>query len=96
MSAVEIDSPTELEGQNLQALLELQRSKFRAEGEVTYATRVDRLKRLKALIIEKKRSSRPRPNANMAVNVPTNSACSLSLPPRSKRSTIPLSTSDSG
>ena len=41
-------------GQNLNALVERQRSQFRAEGEVTYATRIDRLKRLKALIVENK------------------------------------------
>ena len=39
---------------NLEALVELQRSSFRAEGEVTYSTRIDRLKRLKALIVENK------------------------------------------
>jgi coniferyl-aldehyde dehydrogenase len=54
VSIAEHDNVTELETQNLTALLELQRSKFRAEGEVTYATRIDRLKRLKALIIENK------------------------------------------
>ena len=54
MSIAEHDNVTKLETQNLTALLELQRSKFRAEGEVTYATRIDRLKRLKALIIENK------------------------------------------
>lgn len=45
---------TELDIQNLSALVELQRSEFRAEGEVTYATRIDRLRRLKALILENK------------------------------------------
>ncbi|MEJ6706009.1 MAG: coniferyl aldehyde dehydrogenase [Pseudomonadales bacterium] len=54
MSITEHDNVTKLEIQNLTALLKLQRSKFRAEGEVTYATRIDRLKRLKALIIENK------------------------------------------
>jgi coniferyl-aldehyde dehydrogenase len=54
MSIAEHDNVTELTAQNLSALVELQRSKFRAEGEVTYATRIDRLKRLKALIIENK------------------------------------------
>ena len=39
---------------NLEALVELQRSSFRAEGEVTYSTRIDRLKRLKTLIVENK------------------------------------------
>ena len=48
------DDTTEIERQNLKALVELQRSKFRAEGEVTYATRIDRLERLKALIVENK------------------------------------------
>ena len=52
MSIAEHDNVTKLEIQNLTALLKLQRSKFRAEGEVTYATRIDRLKRLKAMIIE--------------------------------------------
>jgi coniferyl-aldehyde dehydrogenase len=55
MSTAEYDNITELEVQNLSALLERQRSSFRAEGEVTYATRVDRLKRLKALIVENKK-----------------------------------------
>ena len=41
--------------QNLKTLLDLQRSSFRSEGEVTYAVRVDRLKRLKTLIIENKK-----------------------------------------
>jgi coniferyl-aldehyde dehydrogenase len=54
MSIAELDNVTELEVQNLKALVELQRSKFRAEGEVTYSTRIDRLKRLKALIVENK------------------------------------------
>ena len=55
MSTAEYDNVTELEVQNLSALLERQKSSFRAEGEVTYATRVDRLKRLKALIVENKK-----------------------------------------
>ena len=50
MSTAEFDNVTELDVQNLRALVELQRAHFRAEGEVTHATRVDRLKRLKALI----------------------------------------------
>ena len=55
MSIAAYDNVTELDVQNLRALVELQRSKFRAEGEVTYATRIDRLKRLKALIVENKK-----------------------------------------
>ena len=55
MSTAEYGNVTELGIQNLKALLELQRSEFRAEGEVTYATRVDRLQRLKALIVENKK-----------------------------------------
>ncbi|WP_415357970.1 coniferyl aldehyde dehydrogenase [Halioglobus sp. Uisw_031] len=54
MSTAEHKSVTKLDTQNLEALVELQRSMFRAEGEVTYSTRIDRLKRLKALIIENK------------------------------------------
>ena len=54
MSEAQNDNVTEIEFQNLRALVEQQRSAFRAEGEVTYATRVDRLKRLKALIVENK------------------------------------------
>ena len=54
MSKAEYENVTKLDTQNLEALVELQRSKFRAEGEVTYATRIDRLKRLKALIVENK------------------------------------------
>ena len=54
MSATKYGNVTKLDTQNLEALVELQRSKFRAEGEVTYATRIDRLKRLKALIVENK------------------------------------------
>ena len=54
MGAAEHHNATGLNTQNLDALLELQRSKFRAEGEVTYSTRIDRLKRLKALIVENK------------------------------------------
>ena len=54
MSTAEYKNVTTLHPQNLEALVELQRSKFRAEGEVTYSTRIDRLKRLKALIIENK------------------------------------------
>jgi len=46
---------TQLGTQNLEALVELQRSQFRAEGNVTYATRIDRLQRLKALIVENKK-----------------------------------------
>ena len=54
MGIAEHDNVTDLTAQNLSVLLERQRKKFRAEGEVTYATRIDRLKRLKALIIENK------------------------------------------
>ena len=54
MGAAEHHNATGLNAQNLDALIELQRSKFRAEGEVTYSTRIDRLKRLKALIVENK------------------------------------------
>ena len=56
MSTAEFDNVTELDVQNLRALVELQRADFRAEGEVSHATRVDRLKRLKALIVENKTS----------------------------------------
>lgn len=55
MSIAAHDNVTELDVQNLRALVELQRSKFRAEGEVTYATRIGRLQRLKALIVENKK-----------------------------------------
>ena len=54
MSIAEHDNVTKLATQNLRALVELQKNTFRAEGEVTYATRIDRLKRLKALIVENK------------------------------------------
>ena len=54
MSTAEHENVTKLDTQNLEALVELQRSMFRAEGEVTYSTRIDRLKRLKALIVENK------------------------------------------
>ena len=54
MSTAKHENVTKLNTQNLKALVELQRSKFRAEGEVTYSTRIDRLKRLKALIVENK------------------------------------------
>ena len=54
MSTAEHENVTKLDTQNLEALVQLQRSKFRAEGEVTYSTRIDRLKRLKALIVENK------------------------------------------
>jgi coniferyl-aldehyde dehydrogenase len=55
MSTAKNKKITQLDSQNLDALVELQRSQFRAEGEVTYATRIDRLKRLKALIVENKK-----------------------------------------
>ena len=55
MSTAEHSNVTKLETQNLDALVELQRSKFREEGEVTYSKRVDRLKRLKAMIVENKK-----------------------------------------
>ena len=55
MSAAENQNVTNLDTQNLTALIDLQRNAFRAEGEVTYATRIDRLKRLKALIVENKK-----------------------------------------
>ena len=54
MGAAEHQNLTGFDTQDLDALIKLQRSKFRAEGEVTYATRIDRLKRLKALILENK------------------------------------------
>jgi len=55
MSTAEHNNVTKLETQNLDALVKLQRSKFREEGEVTYAKRVDRLKRLKAMIVDNKK-----------------------------------------
>jgi len=55
MSIAEYDNVTELEVHNLKALVERQRSEFRAEGNVTHSIRIDRLKRLKALIVENKR-----------------------------------------
>ena len=54
MGAAEQHNLTGLDTQELAALIALQKAQFRAEGEVTYATRIDRLKRLKALIIENK------------------------------------------
>ena len=54
MSTAKRKNVTKLDTQNLEALVELQRSKFRAEGQVTYSIRIDRLKRLKALIVENK------------------------------------------
>ena len=54
MSTTDHENGTKLHPQNLEALVALQRSRFRAEGEVTYSTRIDRLKRLKALILENK------------------------------------------
>jgi len=54
MSIAEKKNVTELVSQDLDGLIDLQKKSFRAEGEVTYATRVDRLKRLKALIVENK------------------------------------------
>ena len=38
MSTAKRKNVTKLDTQNLEALVELQRSKFRAEGEVTYST----------------------------------------------------------
>ena len=54
MGAAEQHNLTGLDTQELAALIALQKAQFRAEGEVTYATRIDRLKRLKALIVENK------------------------------------------
>ena len=54
MGAAEQHNLTGLDTQDLDALVALQKAQFRAEGEVTYATRIDRLKRLKALIVENK------------------------------------------
>jgi coniferyl-aldehyde dehydrogenase len=54
MGAAEQHNLTGLDTQDLGALIALQKAQFRAEGEVTYATRIDRLKRLKALIVENK------------------------------------------
>ena len=54
MGAAEQHNLTGLDTQDLDALIALQKAQFRAEGEVTYATRIDRLKRLKALILENK------------------------------------------
>ena len=54
MGAAEQHNLTGLDRQDLDALIALQKAQFRAEGEVTYATRIDRLKRLKALIVENK------------------------------------------
>ena len=52
MSTAQHNDVNELEAQNMREVFERQRSAFRSEGEVTYATRIDRLERLKALIVE--------------------------------------------
>ena len=78
MSTAEFDNVTELDVQNLRALVELQRAHFRAEGEVSHATRVDRLKRLKALIVENKTSFASTKNGSTATPDPMSSACSQS------------------
>ena len=88
MSIAEHNNVTELAGQNLNALVARQRSQFRAEGEVTYATRIDRLKRLKALILRIKRRLQKQPNVNLVVLDPMNSVCSQNSRQRSKPSTI--------
>jgi len=56
MNTSQYNNATDLDAHNLAALVKRQRSSFRAEGEVTYSTRIDRLKRLKALITENKKS----------------------------------------
>ena len=43
MGMTEHDKIAPVSEQNLNALVERQRRDFRAEGEVTYATRIDRL-----------------------------------------------------
>ena len=54
MNTSHSDSVITLHSQNLEALVERQRSMFRAEGDVTYSARIDRLQRLRALIVENK------------------------------------------
>ena len=71
MSTAEYGNVTELGIQNLKALLELQRSEFRAEGEVTYATRVDRLQRLKALIVDCLLYTSPSPRDQRGSRMPS-------------------------
>ena len=46
MGAAEQHNLTSSNTQDLDALIALHKAQFRAEGEVTYATRTDRLKRL--------------------------------------------------
>lgn len=55
MSIAEHDTAAELESRNMRDVFDRQRSAFRAEGEVTHAARIDRLARLKALILENKK-----------------------------------------
>ena len=87
MSEAEHNNVTELAVQNLDALVDRQRSNFRAEGEVTYATRIDRLKRLKALIVENKTEFATTTKREFNGARFTNSVCSRSLHQRSKPST---------
>ena len=79
MSTAEHSNVTKLETQNLDALVELQRSKFREEGEVTYPKRVDRLKRLKAMIVENKKEFAITTKRSLTERDPMNLVCFQSL-----------------
>ena len=82
MSEAHNDNVMELDFQNLNALVALQRNAFRAEGEVTYATRIDRLKRLKALIVDNKREFATTTKRNSTGQDLTNLVCFQSSPQR--------------
>ena len=55
MSIAEHDNVIDLGTQKMREVFDRQRSAFRSEGEVTSATRIDRLNRLKTLILENKK-----------------------------------------
>ena len=54
MSTLEKPTPIDSHADPLLSLLRRQKNAFRKEGEVTYETRIDRLRRLKAFILENK------------------------------------------
>ena len=54
MSTLEKPTPIDSHADPLLSLLRRQKDAFRKEGEVTYETRIDRLRRLKAFILENK------------------------------------------
>ena len=96
MSTLEKPTPIDSHADPLLSLLRRQKDAFRKEGEVTYETRIDRLRRLKAFILENKTAFARTTKAEFGAPAPTSSACSRSSRRRWRLSTTASKTLSNG